>query len=351
MNIINSYRFGADDSFLTFQTNSPNSTTFDPVWVMVSGDLKWDLGDTTIFIGNTVSHTYADGTTKTIKVFANTTTGAIGVQQITMNADYIIGSLDFSEFVNLGGIVNVGVNALLTSLILPTSSQIFTQLIASFCNLSTINLSGLTGLGGILRLNDNISLSSISFPSSSQVFSEINLSDCAFTSLNLSSLTGLGGIILLSNSTLSSLTLPISSQIITQFIASSGIFTSLDISGLTGLGGSFDIEINLSLTSLTLPSTSQTFTSFNARFSRLGNIDFSPMPNMTDVNSCAIQLQSSAMSQSEVDYNLDQIDQISSGGFTGRTFNIAGNNAAPSAAGLASKTSLEGKGFTVTVST
>jgi len=63
-------------------------------------------------------------------------------------------------------------------------------------------------------------------------------------------------------------------------------------------------------------------------------------------NSARWYMQSNGMVQGHVDNVL--ADLVTSG-TTGGTLNIAGSNAAPSAAGLANKTTLEGRGWTVTV--
>jgi len=59
------------------------------------------------------------------------------------------------------------------------------------------------------------------------------------------------------------------------------------------------------------------------------------------------KLHNNSMSQAEVDAVLGDLDTMSTSG--SGTITITGTNAAPSAAGLASKTSLEGKGWTVSV--
>jgi hypothetical protein len=76
-----------------FDTNSPETTTFDPV-VQVYDNielLKWVLGDGNTIISNDFAHTYDDGTTKTVKVYRKK---AEGLRNLNFNADHIVGTLN-----------------------------------------------------------------------------------------------------------------------------------------------------------------------------------------------------------------------------------------------------------------
>jgi len=93
-----------------------------------------------------------------------------------------------------------------------------------------------------------------------------------------------------------------------------------DLSGLT------------SLTGLVLSSTS---------------IDTYTQGTLPDWDACEIQIQALGLSEAEVDDFLCDLNAASSA--STKTLNISGSNSAPSATGLACETSLEGKGWTVTV--
>ena len=93
-----------------------------------------------------------------------------------------------------------------------------------------------------------------------------------------------------------------------------------DLSGLT------------SLTALRLYSTS---------------IDTYTQGTLPDWDACEIQIQALGLSEAEVDDFLCDLNAASSA--STKTLNISGSNSAPSATGLACETSLEGKGWTVTV--
>ncbi len=95
-----------------------------------------------------------------------------------------------------------------------------------------------------------------------------------------------------------------------------------------------------------------TFSSINLSGCNYGYINF--LNISTSRNSTLIQLQNNAMTAEEVNHILADLDSISTAGYTGRTINIGGTNADPDSSsggynGLAAKTSLEGKGFTVTI--
>lgn len=123
--------------------------------------------------------------------------------------------------------------------------------------------------------------------------------------------------------------------------------------------GSYNVGLGGDITSLTA------FTCANAILS--GDIlDFNPLTGLTTFSltgtgittytagvlpawsSAAITLTSMGLSQTEVDDFLADLDTAAG---TNGTLSIAGTNAAPSAAGLVSKGNLEGKGWTVTVTT
>lgn len=85
-----------------FQTNSSSGTTFDPI-VQMSGTkiASWDLGllGVNYFAGNSVSYTYPNSSTKTIKLRTNRLTN---VTSINMQDDGVVGTLNLSAFTNCG---------------------------------------------------------------------------------------------------------------------------------------------------------------------------------------------------------------------------------------------------------
>ncbi len=105
---------------MSFQTNSPNSTTFDPAVTFLSGSdrVSWDLGEGSGYTaGNSISYTYPDtGSTKTVTLRTNKLSNLKQLQSLT---DNIIGHLDLSGW-------NIGNENLITSA---------TYMFANFTNL------------------------------------------------------------------------------------------------------------------------------------------------------------------------------------------------------------------------
>ena len=112
-----------------------------------------------------------------------------------------------------------------------------------------------------------------------------------------------------------------------------------------------------SLTYLSLGSTSVTgdianlsgLTSLTYLHLYSTSVDTYTQGTLPDWDACVISIQNLGLSQQEVDDFLCDLDTSSSA--STKTLNISGTNSAPSATGLTCKTSLEGKGWTVTVST
>ncbi len=132
------------------------------------------------------------------------------------------------------------------------------------------------------------------------------------------------------------------------------VLTSIDIDTLTNLHGWIYIRKNALVTSITLPSTTTPCdTIYIDENAVLGYIDFTSMSNLTDINNCTVFIKNNNWSTAIVNQVLEDLDTISSGGYTGRTITIDGSNAAPTVGppdGLAAILNLIAKGFTVTTS-
>ena len=88
-------------------------------------------------------------------------------------------------------------------------------------------------------------------------------------------------------------------------------------------------------------------TSLTALYLYSTSIDTYTQGTLPDWDACEIQIQALGLSEAEVDDFLCDLNAASSA--STKTLNISGSNSAPSATGLACETSLEGKGWTVTV--
>jgi hypothetical protein len=317
---------------------------------------------------------------------------------------------------SVGASISVNANNLLTSILLyPSLTGQIHLFSASVCNLTgTLDVSMLTnwkilaGASG-LQLSNNPNLTVVTVPSSpiSGQIKEVNLYNCGLTgSLDLScynsfgtgggfrlfgnsltnvvfnsSITGTMSAIDLTNNSLSSVDLSMfinwevngiifaynnnSLNAIIMPIMSSGTiywihlglcnFTSLDISGIIFASTSCRLQVqdNSLLDTFVFPITTSSFTIFQFHNTILGYIDFTGITNLTNINSCGIRLDSIGADVVDVNRYLYDLDNLSVSGYTSRTINIAGTNAAPDSSsggydGLAAKTSLESKGFTVT---
>jgi len=132
-----------------------------------------------------------------------------------------------------------------------------------------------------------------------------------------------------------------------------GIVGALD---LTQLEVWESAEINLSgnplLTAIILPpAVSGTCLALNLSGCNIESQSLAPLNGVFQIGNCAIDLSDNGLSQAAVDAYLIQLDELTETGYEGRTIDISGNNEPPSAEGIAAAGSLEGKGFTVTVTT
>lgn len=156
------------------------------------------------------------------------------------------------------------------------------------------------------------------------------------------------------NTNLTNISLPPSSGPFTVFyMYSSNLTGTLDVSGASFSNGvNFRVYTNPNLTGITHGTNSSTFASYHAYSCNLDYIDFTPLFNITDQNSCNIRLENNGMTTSDVNHILFDLDNISTSGFTSRVINLSGTNASPDDvtgfSGSTAKASLISKGFTVT---
>jgi len=167
-----------------FQTNSPSSATFDPTITAASGEYAWNLGDGSIILGDkSISHTYTDDTTKTVKLYGK---GVCEITLINFGNDNLVGVLDISNdaFKTLSDIT-VNYNASLTSVILPTTltNSITVFNVQNSGLTGTLDLTSITNLNNIaINLSLNLNLTGVAFASSvSGTAQAVNLSVCNIT--------------------------------------------------------------------------------------------------------------------------------------------------------------------------
>ncbi|HAQ21733.1 MAG TPA: hypothetical protein DCR40_21260 [Prolixibacteraceae bacterium] len=153
--------YSAESNFLTpsrvlvlqFDTNCPPTKSFNPSIVPISGTYEWDLGNGTIVQGNSVSHTYANSNTKTVKLYC--TSGTPSISDITIYNQYVIGMMDISHaaFASLVR-VNIYQNPSLTGFALPTT---ITGAVEMF-NISYNGIIGNIYLTALVNFNSSASI-------------------------------------------------------------------------------------------------------------------------------------------------------------------------------------------------
>lgn len=303
----------ADGWFLIaeFQTNSPNSTTFDPNIAANSGEYAWDLGDGTYLIGDkTVSHTYLTTATRTVKLYGK---GTCNITSLDFNSDNIVGELDLSNdaFIPLSAL-SLHTNAELTSVIFPES-------VTGTVNALNIYSTGITGnldlsafakftATAIIFLNSNPSMTGITWASSiTGTIAQLIIHTTGITgTLDLSkfsSFTTSALINLHTNSALTGITWAssISGTISNLGIHTTGITGNLDLSKFTSFitGASIALYSNPSMTGITWASSiSGTFNGLHiystgitgtldlskfSSFTSLGDIRLYSNPSMTGI--------------------------------------------------------------------
>jgi hypothetical protein len=314
-----------------FQTNSSGGTTFDPV-VAMNGSKRasWNLGERgSYFAGNSVSYTYRNSFTKTIKLRTNrlvdvtslnmTDDGVVGVLNLTgftscldfsfnTNANLtgvtlpttnllvnsvrfmscnLHGNLDLSVMPNFGGAFSVAINPKLKGLTIPPSStNAFNLFAIDNCDIhGRIDLSGYTKLGGQLKFGYNANITGFTFPNSTQNITQfyIGNNDNFTHDLIISGLTGLGGIVLFDNIKSSNIIFPNSSNNITSFsLNACNSLSSVNLTSLSGIGGSITLQGNTGVTSYALTKTSNLISDLSiSQNSSLTNLDLSPLSGIS----------------------------------------------------------------------
>ena len=118
---------------MSFKTDSPNTTSFDPRVSFGYGSdrVSWDLGNGSGYTaGNDISHIYPDSSIKTVTLRTNRLER---LEAIDAEQENIVGNLDLSGWVNLSNGPDLnnynqfGVNPQLTGITNPISNQLITH--------------------------------------------------------------------------------------------------------------------------------------------------------------------------------------------------------------------------------
>jgi len=177
------------------QTNSPGSTTFDPVVQKDTGTatMKWVLGDGNIKYGWNISHTYADSSVKTVKVYTRRKDWA-NFTGFNLATDNIYGELDL-QWLSYGNNLQIilDTNPELSSIVMPSGfTGDINMILINYCDIlnGTLDLSAFNTFdgGATIAVTHNPLLDAITFASSiSGAISQLNLNtNHSITSLDIS---------------------------------------------------------------------------------------------------------------------------------------------------------------------
>lgn len=361
-------------------TNDLPSGTYDIDW----GDGSFNLEQAT----GLVSHLYTGAVTRTIKMRRNldTFTSMDAPAQDILTASFLpftaclsftfennsnltsvvmpistaittdvrfmdcdLATLDLSPMSNLAGDLDFEGNSNMTSIAFPNTSQVIDNLQLQSCDFQgTLVLSGLTALEGNLTFQTNADLTGVLFPVTTGVFTLIRGQDCNFNTLDFTPISNLAGSIdFAGNSNLSSVSFPASAGVITNMQLEQCNFGTINFSPLTGLSGILRFNANSILTAVTLPATAGVFSLIVGNSCDLTVVDFSVLlGNNSNVD---IRLQNNNMAVGEVNETLCILDATT---WINGIVNLSGTNAAPDGAtfcdGVTAKANLIVDGWTVT---
>lgn len=254
-----------DDWFLIaeYVTNSPGSTTFDPLIQVSSGEYKWDIGGVEV-LGTSVSMTL-DGTNQTIRLYGK---GSCVITNVYFNADNIVGYLDLSHTAfssvtrfylqtNLL-MTGVGFPALITGPVIAlwvhTTGVAGVFDLSAFTNFST---------SATIYVYANPSMTGVTFASSiSGTIAGLYLQENSITGLldltMFDNFTSSGAIMLHTNPYLTGVTFAssITGTMSALWFFSTGLSGVLDLSKFTSFtSGSIQLESNPSMTGIIFASS------------------------------------------------------------------------------------------------
>lgn len=350
---------GSWELIMEFSTHSPGTTTFDPLFSSTSpnSDFAWKIGDD-IYYQKSLS-VVLDGSTQKVQLWGK---AGVSITQVTFDNDHISGVLNFSHAAfNTCPDYRVYNNSGLTSIIFPKNPTVALQQVQAYsCGLvETLDLSSYTSLNNLnFQVHSNSGLKRIIWNTAVAVTGTISqywITDTAIFGIHdLTMFSSFGSVcqLRLYSAALENVNFAatISDAPLYIYLNDSDYEGTLDLTMFKAFRAGQLITIQGSnFTAINFHSgATGAFSNLTLTSSDVGYVDLTVLPQLTDRNSCQVNLVSMGLSQSEVDQYLADLDSISSSGYTGRSVRLT-SNTAPSSAGLASKASLESKGFTVMV--
>ena len=189
-------------------------------------------------------------------------------------------ALDLTPLGAIGGSLTVSNQLNLTTLDIPSSSEILTQIILIFLGVSEIDLSGFSKISGGVNIGGNSSLTSLILPASSEEISSVAMThNAVLETIDISGWTKLKTFLSIRvNVNVTSILLPITTESIVDCeISNESSLVSLDISPLKALSGSLDLSANILMSTLTLPPSSGNINSLDISSSAMVTLDLSPL--------------------------------------------------------------------------
>lgn len=281
--------------------------------------------------GVEMTHNYSSIGTYNIKLAG---TSKSDLQNLDFSNMPIIGNLDIFALPNLNNITFAN-----------SGNGVVTRIFAyNNTGLSTLDLSNVP-ISGLLYTYASPNLTSIIFANSGNgVLNNVQIHTCNLSTLDFSNVALTGLLYAYNNPNLNNITFANSGNgILGNTILSGCNFNTLDFSNIP-LQAVVRVENNPVLSSITFASSGNGgLTDFRANGCSLPNIDFSVFSTSTGVS---IQLQDNAMTSTEVDNQIINLDTTS---WINGTLNIAGTNASRTSASDTAYNNLVANGWAITV--
>lgn len=252
--------------------------------------------------------------------------------------------INFPELITVTNIFSISLQSEITVLSAPVLETIGSNFVLDSDGLTSIDLSSLESIGGGITILGLNGMNIFSLPSLTHM-GGMNINNNAITTVMdfgavvgtigataihdnaaLTTISGLGGVVATSGN---------------MVINNNVLLTSLNLDSLVSVVDSLSI-ISCAFSTLAFPSLTTLISMVITDNGSLTAI------NLGSANTCVnIEFSRNDLSQASVD---DILAKIDGAGASNGSLNLSGGtNAIPSAAGLLSKTSLEGRGWTVIV--
>lgn len=236
-----------------------------------------------------------------------------------------LSTLDFGSIQILDGILSI-TSTITTSIVGANLIQVSSDIALIMSSLTTFTLNALQYVGGNFTFTAS-SLASVSFPALIAVNGIFGPTVAAATSMSVPSLVYIGS----------------------NFTGTNAAITSIDLSSLQYVGGTFSPTL-AGLATLNLPAIVRILGAVTISAVSLVTFSFGSTLKQVGGN---VTMTGMALNQSSVDNILVRLAALDGTGgttaYSSLTVNLSGGTSAtPSATGLAAKTTLQGRGCTVT---